>query len=84
MKIEEFPGPVARQHVPSSKAAVEKIVLTEAQEAWLRKWFPETENSKIAKAMGVSMTTLHRFARAMQLKKSESGMKAIQHRHGRI
>ena len=84
MKIEEFPGPLTRQHVPSSKAVVEKIVLTEAQEAWFRKWFPETENGKIAKAMGVSLTTMHRFARAMHLKKSESGMKAINHRHGRI
>ena len=80
-KIETFPGKPARKLVNGEKGGAGwKIVLDEAQAEWMRKWFPKTENSKLAEASGMSHSTLHRFARKMGLTKSKSGLEAIKRR----
>jgi hypothetical protein len=56
------------------------FVLTQEQKEWFCRWFPETENSRIAKAMGVSVSSLHRIKRKLGLAKSDKGMKAIKRR----
>lgn len=55
-------------------------VLNEQQAEWLRQWFPVVENARIAKAMGVSESTMHRLARRYGLVKSEQGMQGIKRR----
>ena len=60
-----------------------KVWLTDAQEAWLREVFPGAENRRVAKAMGVSESTMHRIAREYGLKKSEEGMRGIKRRQAR-
>ena len=80
-KIEPFPGTITMQAVPSGRnmaGITKKIVLDEAQTAWLRKWFPEIENSCIMQASGLSHSTLHRFAREMGLQKSYASLKGKQ------
>lgn len=57
-----------------------KYLLNEEQREWLRQWFPVTENRRLAKAMGTSESTMHRFARELHLTKSEKGLKAIKRR----
>jgi hypothetical protein len=57
-----------------------KIVVSEEQEAWFRKWFPEVENSRLMKASGLTHDTLHRLARARSLKKSAKGLAGIKKR----
>ena len=80
-KIEAFPGKLTKQRVKKGNGINSmKIVLDEAQEEWMRKWFPKTENSKLAEASGMSHSTLHRFARKMGLTKSKSGLEAIKRR----
>ncbi len=82
-KIEPFPGTITMQTVPSGRnmaGITKKIMLDEAQTAWLRKWFPEIENSCIMQASGLSHSTLHRFAREMGLQKSEKGLQGIKRR----
>ena len=56
------------------------FVLTQEQKEWFCRWFPETENSRIAKAMGVSVSSMHRIKRELGLTKSDKGMKAIKRR----
>jgi hypothetical protein len=75
MKI--FPGVVGRQ------AGSRRLVLTTEQEAWLRKWYPVTENARLAKAMGVYHDRVRIFAREYGLEKSEEGMKAIRARQAK-
>lgn len=58
-------------------------VLNDEQREWLRRWFPVTENARLAKAMGISLYKLHDFARELCLVKTEKGLKAIQMRRGR-
>lgn len=55
-------------------------VLTDEQRAWLCKWFPEEENSRLMKASGMSHSRLHRFAREFGLTKSPKGIKRIKKR----
>ena len=50
------------------------------QKEWLCHWFPVTENKRLSKAMGISDSMMHRFARALHLTKSEKGLKAIKRR----
>lgn len=57
-----------------------KITLNEEQETWLRRWYPTTENKRLAKAMGVGLTKINDFSRQYGLVKSESGMEAIRRR----
>ena len=51
-----------------------KIILTEKQENWLKKHFLHTKNAEIAEKLGISETAVHRFARALGLKKSRQYM----------
>lgn len=63
-----------------TKGKVHRRVLNDEQLAWLRRWFPVTENCRLAKAMKISLFKLHDFARENGLTKSEAGMKAIKRR----
>lgn len=56
------------------------VVLTDEQRAWLCKWFPEVENSRLIEASGMSHSTLHRFARQLGLTKSAKGIRGIKKR----
>lgn len=89
MKIDNFPGVLTQQRVSrtfttrSGREAVTHAlayVLTEEQEAWLRRYFPEVENSRLCKMSGLSSAALHRFARSLGLCKSEKGMRGIRKR----
>jgi len=53
------------------KRNTEKIVLSQAQEMWLRKHFKNTKNDEIVARFGWSHSTLHRFARKMGLTKTK-------------
>ena len=89
MKIDQFPGVLTAQMVDRpfitklGKAGCQRVkawVLTDEQRAWLCKWFPEEENSRLTKASGMSHSALHRFARELGLTKSQKGMKRIKKR----
>jgi hypothetical protein len=89
MKIDPFPGVLTAQFVDRpfttklGKAGCQRVkawVLTDEQRAWLCKWFPEEENSRLMKASGMSHSTLHRFAREFGLTKSPKGWKRIKKR----
>lgn len=75
MKIESFPGTLTR-----SEKGYHSYILTSEQEAWLCKWYPEIENARITKLSGLRHATLHKFAHALGLKKSEEGMRKIKKR----
>lgn len=79
MKIDPFPQVLTYQYIDkiyttkTGKQGIHRvsaIVLTDEQEAWFRKWFPEVENSVIAEASGMSINVLHKFARLYGLTKS--------------
>ena len=57
-----------------------RLILNEEQRKWLCRWFPTTENNRLAKAMGISLYKLHCFVKELNLTKSEAGMKAIKRR----
>ncbi|MBO7330701.1 MAG: hypothetical protein J6U52_02810 [Alistipes sp.] len=89
MKIEPFPQVLTYQYIDkvyttkTGKQGIQRVrafVLTDEQEAWFRKWFPEVENSVIAEASGMSISLLHKFARQYGLTKSEKGLKGIKRR----
>ena len=89
MKIDPFPGVLTLQFVDrpfatkTGRAGCQRVkawVMTDEQRAWLCKWFPEEENSRLMKASGMSHSTLHRFAREFGLTKSRKGMKRIKQR----
>ena len=63
-----------------TRGKVHRRVLNDEQRAWLCRWFPKTENSRLTKAMGVSLYKLHCFARELGLTKSEAGWRAIKRR----
>ena len=52
-----FPGTIKR----GGKNRRE-VILNEEQEAWLVKWYPVTENKRLAKAMGVSIDAMRKYA----------------------
>lgn len=60
-----------------------KYFLDHNQEEWLRTWFPETENSRLMKASGMTHSTLHRFARLYGLTKSKRGLHHIMKRQAK-
>ena len=72
-----FPGKITKQ---IGKLGQPTITLSADQEEWLRQWYPLTEGSRISEAMGVSLSTVHRLARARSLTKSKKGMAAIHRR----
>ena len=71
-----FPGTL-------SKGKYGRTVVNDEQLAWLREYSHKTENSRICKAMGTSITTMHRIARLHNLTKSAEGFHAIKVRQGR-
>lgn len=89
MKIEAFPGKLTKQMVDrpfitkTGKTGCQRVmawVLTAEQKAWLCKWFPEEENSRLMAASGLKWSALHRFAREFGLVKSAAGIKRIKKR----
>ena len=52
-----------------TKGKVHRRVLNDEQLAWLRRWFPTTENKRLAKAMNISLFKLHEFARENGLRR---------------
>lgn len=89
MKIEPFPGEITRQLVDKPYKTktgkmgcqrISSIVLTDEQQAWLCRWFPEVENGVLMQASGLTHSSLHRFARELHLTKSEKGLKGIKRR----
>ena len=57
-----------------------EIMLGEEQVEWLRRYYPATENYRIAKVMGVSVESVRKFARLYGLAKSVEGMAGIRRR----
>lgn len=55
-----------------------KITLTQRQEAWLVRHFRNTKNAEIAEHLGISESSVHRFARELGLKKTGRFMKKCQ------
>ena len=89
MKIEPFPGEITRKLVDKPYITktgkkgcqrISSIVLSDEQQAWLCRWFPEVENGVLMQASGLTHSSLHRFARELHLTKSEKGLKAIKRR----
>lgn len=56
----------------------EKIILSEAQEAWLVKHFKHTKNEAIAKRLNVSVRSVNRLAEKRGLTKTKQFMKKCQ------
>ena len=92
MKIEPFPGELQRVKVErpfvtktgaQGRQSIWTIQLTDDQKAWLIRWFPEEENSRLMDVSGMTRSTLHRFARQLKLQKSKAGMKRIKKRQAR-
>lgn len=60
------------------------VILNKEQEAWLVRWFPVTENKRLAKAMGVSREAMRNYAHRLGCEgKSAAGMAAIRKRQGK-
>ena len=55
-------------------------LLNDRQLAWLRRWFPVTENCRLAKVMRISEQKLRDFAVENGLKKTAAGLRAIKRR----
>lgn len=75
MKV--FPGEIRRVGQGHKK------VLDEEQIAWLKRYYPKTENARIAKAMDIGLEKLRDFVKELGLCKSEAGKKAIKRRQVR-
>lgn len=89
MKIEPFPGeltlhgfdrPFTTKTGREGCQHVKAYVLTDEQKEWMRRWFPEEENSRLMKMSGMSHSILHRFARELGLAKSDTGIRRIKKR----
>ena len=77
--MKRFPGTIER-----GGKNHREVILNEEQEAWLVRWYPVTENKRLAKAMGVSMEAMRNYANRLGVKgKSEAGMAAIRKRQGK-
>ena len=59
----------------STKGKFQPIVLTDEQDAWMRKHFKHTKNAEIAQRFGVSPRTVGRLAKARGLTKSSHFMR---------
>lgn len=56
----------------------DRITLTPEQERWLVKHFKHTRNEEIGERLGISQSSLHRFARELGLTKSRQHMRKTQ------
>lgn len=72
--MKKYPGITERVGIGHS------ITLNEEQVSWLKEWYPITENIRIAKAMGIGLTSLRNLVDKYGLSKSEAGLRAIRHR----
>ena len=66
-----------------TKGEVHHRELNDEQRKWLCKWFPTTENKRLAKAMGIGQHKLLCFARELGLTKSEAGLRTIKRRQAK-
>lgn len=76
-KITPFPGQMQKQ--PGKHNSM-TYVLTDEQEAWLCRWFPEVENKILAGMMGIAQSSVNRLASKLGLVKSKQGMRGIKKR----
>ena len=77
--MKRFPGTIRRGGRNHNE-----VILNEEQKAWLVRWYPVTENKRLAKAMGVSMEAMRNYAYRLGVNgKSEAGMAAICKRQGK-
>lgn len=60
-----------------------QVILSEEQQRWLKRWFPVTENDRLASAMGISVGCMRGLAQRLGVAKSEEGLSAIRKRQGR-
>ena len=56
-----------------------KITLTEKQEAYLVRHYPNTKNDVLMEKLGLKFSTFHRIVRSLGLKKTKQFMKKMQH-----
>ena len=56
----------------------DKITLTPEQERWLKAHFRHTRNEEIGERLGISQSSLHRFARELGLTKTRQFMRKVQ------
>ena len=56
----------------------DRITLTPEQERWLVKHFKHTRNEEIGERLGISQSSLHRFARELGLTKTRQFMRKVQ------
>lgn len=73
--MKPFPG-----YIKLATTGHHHVELDRKQKQWLREVFPVTENTLVAKAMGISYPTLYRLIKKHKLKKSEEGIRAIMER----
>ena len=77
--MKRFPGTIER-----GGKNHREVILNEEQEAWLVRWFPVTENKRLAKAMSVSMGAMRNYAHRLGCEgKSEAGMAEIRKRQAK-
>ena len=55
-----------------------KITLTPEQERWLVAHFKHTKNEEIGERLGISQSSVHRFARELELTKTKQFMRKVQ------
>lgn len=73
--MRRFPGKLQTQKVVKNNVYCYAYVLTDEQDAWLRKWFPITPNEELVKAMGIGMSSFRRMIVRMGLKKDTTYIK---------
>ena len=56
----------------------DRITLTPEQERWLVKHFKHTRNEELGERLGISQSSLHRFARELGLTKTRQFMRKVQ------
>lgn len=73
--MKPFPG-----SIETANDKTRRKVLNDEQLEWLRRWFPVTENCRLAKVMRISEQKLRDFAVENGLKKTAAGLRAIKMR----
>lgn len=76
--MKKFPGKVKR-----GGGNHRTVMLNDDQKEWLRKWYPVTENERLAKAMDMSVESMRKQARLLGVYKSEKGMEGIRKRQAK-
>jgi hypothetical protein len=76
--MKKFPGKVER-----GGGNHRTVMLNDEQKEWLMKWYPVTENERLAKAMDMSVESMRKQARLLGVYKSEKGMEGIRKRQAK-